>query len=228
MFTTMSAFETLKTACTEACRTRQACVEGYKQMLASENVSQMMATWRANWEDVTIGKFADLIVSELPKQYADLKKEMNEAGVYLNECPKGAKNFVRVIVTDTDEPVYIYGDAHAYVLGTAKIVAYNHSQVCNTRAGKSGITLLDYSYCNATCGTVTAQDRSHLQIGGTAMASLDGAIECHANGGVVAADRYRRIDACGETKVYARNGRSIYLEGSASLQPLISYNNEQQ
>ena len=43
------AFQTLKETCNRACHERHACAKGYKQMLASGNVSQMMATWRDNW-----------------------------------------------------------------------------------------------------------------------------------------------------------------------------------
>ena len=225
----MDAFETLKATCTKACHIRNACAEGYKQMLASENVSQMMATWRNNWEDVTTSKFADIIVSELPKQYPDLKEDMNQAGIYLNECPEDARMFVRVIVTAATEPIHVYGDAQAYVLDTAKVVAHDHSQVYNTRAPEATVFLLDYSYGNVSCGQCTAQNRSRLNISGTAVVTLNGSIDCHATGGTIIATGYRRIDACGETIVYACNGQSIYLEGSASLQPITSYNdNEQQ
>lgn len=225
----MDAFETLKATCTKACHIRNACAEGYKQMLASENVSQMMATWRNNWEDVTTNKFADIIVRDLPKQYPDLKEDMNQAGIYLNECPEGARMFVRVIVTATTEPIHVYGDAQAYVLDTAKVVAHDHSQVYNTRAAEASVSLLDYSYGNISCGQCTALNRSRVNVSGTVTATLNGAIDCHATGGTIIATGYRRIDACGETIVYARNGQSIYLEGSAALQPITSYNdNEQQ
>lgn len=225
----MGAFETLKATCTKACHIRNACAEGYKQMLASENVSQMMATWRNNWEDVTTSKFADIMVSELPKQYPDLKEDMNQAGIYLNECPEDARMFVRVIVTAATEPIHVYGDAQAYVLDTAKVVAHDHSQVYNTRAPEATVFLLDYSYGNVSCGQCTAQNRSRLNISGTAVVTLNGSIDCHATGGTIIATGYRRIDACGETIVYACNGQSIYLEGNAFLQPITSYNdNEQQ
>ncbi len=219
----MTAFEQLKALCTEACHTRHACAEGYKQMLASENVSQMMATWRNNWEDVTTSKFADIIAAELPHQYPDLKEEMAQAGIYMNECPEDARKFVRVIVTATDEPVHIYGDAQAYVLDTAKVVAHDHAQVYNVRAAEASVSLLDYSYGSISCGQCTAQNRSRVNISGSATATLNGAIDCHATGGTIIATGYRRIDACGETKVYARNGQSLYLEGSATLHSIDDY-----
>lgn len=142
---TQTPFDILKQTCHDACHERHACTEGYKQMLASENVSQMMATWRDNWEDVVQSKYADIIRTELPKQYPNIKTEMNVAGVYLNECPENARQFVKVIITDTENPIHIYGDAKAYIVGNAKVIAHNHAQVYNYRA-KAEVTLLDHSY----------------------------------------------------------------------------------
>ena len=98
----MTPFELLKTACTHACHDRHACADGYRAMLAAENVSQMMAVWRANWEDIVESKYADIINDSLPSLYPTLRAEMNAAGIYVNECPKTAPEFVLVLVTDYD------------------------------------------------------------------------------------------------------------------------------
>lgn len=139
-------YDILKQHCTDACRERHACKEGYRQMLASENVSQMMATWRANWDDVTHSKFADIICKHLPKVYASIKEEMNEAGVYWNECPVGARLYVKVLVTASKEPVHVYGDAGVYILEDAEVVAHDHAHVYNTHAEHAKVTLLNFSY----------------------------------------------------------------------------------
>ena len=139
------AYTLLKQTCTDACHERHACAEGYRQMLASENVSQMMATWRANWEDVVQSKFADIICAELPHQYPALKAEMNQAGIYLNECPRHAKEYVLVLVTDGTEPIHIYGDARAYILADATVEAHDHSRVYNYRVHAS-VTLHDHAH----------------------------------------------------------------------------------
>lgn len=144
---THDPFTTLKKTCHDACHERHACAEGYRQMLATENISQMMATWRNNWEDIVQGKFADIIIAQLPKQYPHLKQDMNQAGIYLNECPDNAPPYVKIIITDTDTPLNIYGDAKAYILGTATVIAHDHSQIYNTH-GTAIITLLDRSYGN--------------------------------------------------------------------------------
>lgn len=146
---TTDPFTILKNSCTTACHTRHACAEGYRQMLASENVSQMMATWRDNWDDLVNSKFSDILATELPKQYPSLRHEMNLAGIYLNECPHDAKPFVRVLIaiSDTDSPIHIYGDAQAYLLTDAAVIAHDHAQVYNYHSHAT-VTLLDYSYAH--------------------------------------------------------------------------------
>ena len=93
----MTPFHQLKDICTTACHDRHACVEGYRAMLATENISQLMAVWRANWEDIVESKFADIANDRLPALYPTLRKEMNAAGIYFNECPKTAPEYVLVI-----------------------------------------------------------------------------------------------------------------------------------
>ena len=150
----MIPFHQLKEICTTACHTRHACAEGYRAMLATENISQLMAVWRANWEDIVESKYADIINDRLPSLYPTLRAEMNAAGIYVNECPKVAPEFVRVLVTDTDSEVHIYDYAHAYVLGQAKVTAHGHSQVYNFKQD-ADITLTDRSYGYIAAGKVT-------------------------------------------------------------------------
>lgn len=218
MATTKYAFQSLKTICTQACHERQACADGYKQMLASENVSQMMATWRDNWEDVTESKYADIIRKELPKLYPSIKKEMNQSGIYLNECPQNAKPFVRVLITDTSVAVHIYGQAQAYVLGTAKVIAHNHSQVYNSQQAEARITLHDYAYGHIQQGQVLAYDRSELVC--ACHTVLDGSVTCKAIGASIRALAYLKIEAYGDTTVYSASNDHILLSGNSQIKPL--------
>ena len=123
-------------------------------MLKTENISQMMAVWREYWEDISGGKYADIINDRLPAAYPTLRKEMNAAGIYVNECPKMAPEYVRVLVTDTDSEIHVYDYAHAYVLGRAKVTAHGHSQVYNFKQ-EADITLTDRSYGYIAAGKVT-------------------------------------------------------------------------
>lgn len=214
----------LKDTCIRACHERNACTKGYKQMLLSENVSQMMATWRDNWEDIVESKYADIIRAELPKIYPALKDEMNKAGIYLNECPDNAKSFVYVIVTDSDNPIKIYGYAKAYVLGDAKVIAFNHSQAYNYKCQDASVMLYDYAFGKVMAGRAFAYDRSSLQCDCDAF--LSGAVECNAFGGVVKATAFRHINAFRDTVVYSNVERNIILSGTSHIEPLNTNNNE--
>lgn len=219
------AYKILKDTCNQACHRRHACVNGYRQMLASENVSQMMATWRDNWEDIVESKYADIIRTELPKQYPALKEDMNKAGIYLNECPKSAPKFVFVIVTDTDEDVKIYGNAQAYILGNAKVHVFDHAQVYNYKNCDARVNLYDYSYGKIMAGHVLACNRSQLQCDCDAF--LQGSVECNAFGGQVWAASYRCINAFRNTVVFSNTAKNINLQGTAHIEPLINIEKRQ-
>lgn len=216
-----NAYDRLKDICNRACHERHACANGYKQMLASDNVSQMMATWRDNWEDIVESKYADIIRTELPRIYPDIREEMNKAGIYLNECPDMAKNFVRVIVTDTDEPVKIHGDAEAYILGEAKVIAFNHAQVYNDKIAGAHVMLYGYSFGKIMAGEASAYDRSKLQC--DCKAVLNGSVDCDAFGGTVRAQAYRHINAYRDTIVYSQTDKGVTLSGMAQLKPIDDY-----
>ena len=216
----MTPFELLKTACTHACHDRHACAEGYRAMLAAANVSQMMAVWRANWEDIVESKFADIINDRLPAVYPTLRAEMNAAGIYVNECPRMAPEFVRVLVTDYDYIVDIHDYARCYVLGEATVRAWNHSQVYSDRCDRSIIELYDHAYGHVGKGWVQARNSSQLWTAADAV--LYGSVTCEAHGGTVKAHAYRKIDASGDTKVYAASERNIILSGNATIHSLTT------
>lgn len=202
-------FLRLKDLCTRACHERQACTEGYRQMLAAQNVSQMMAVWRANWDDVVTGKFATF-THHLPALYPDIREEMNAAGVYLNECPQRIKPNVLVIVTGgtAAEPVEIFALAQAYVTDTACVVAYGYSQVYNTCASQAQIVLRDRTYCSAESGMVEARDYSSLRCAGTCRAFLHGSTVCRAAGGAVHVFSCESLVAEGSTQVFRHSPHS--------------------
>lgn len=211
----MTPFEILKTTCTKACHDRHACAEGYRAMLATENISQLMAVWRANWEDIVESKYADIINDRLPSLYPSLRAEMNAAGIYVNECPKTAPEFVLVIVTDYDVIVDINDYARCYVLGEATVRAWDHSQVYSDRCGESIIELYDYAYGHVSKGWVQARNTARLWT--SADAVLNGSVKCEAHGGTVKALAYRKLEAYGDTKVYTTSERNITLYGNAKF-----------
>lgn len=189
-------------------------------MLAAENVSQMMAVWRANWEDIVESKYADIINDRLPVAYHTLRKEMNAAGIYVNECPKMAPEFVRVLVTDYDYIVEIHDYARCYVLGEATVRAWDHSQVYSDRCDQSAIELYDHAYGHVGKGIVMASNATQLWT--AAYAVLYGSVICEAHGGTVKAHAYRKLEASGDTKVYAESERNIILSGNATIHSLTT------
>lgn len=215
---TINPFDILKEACTQACRDRRACAKGFKQMLNSNNVSEMMATWRDNWEDLVESKYADIIADKLPSLYPTIKQDMNKAGIYLNECPENARNFVHVLVTgsSSDPTVNIYGEAKAFILGERPIIASGHSQVYNTKFN-TRILLKDCAYGNIKAGVV------HMYGYATAVChcevTVHDAATCTAIGGRVRVIGTPCIQAFGTTRVYTDNIRGVTLNGEASVHP---------
>lgn len=211
----MTVFDQLKNICTTACHDRHACAEGYRAMLATENISQLMAVWRANWEDIVESKYADIINDRLPSLYPTLRKEMNAAGIYVNECPKTAPEFVFVLVTDYDYIVDIHDYARCYVLGNAVVRAWDHSQVYSSRCDAACISLHDHAYGHISKGWTQAFATARLWTSTDAV--LNGCVTCEAHGGTIKAFSYRKLEAYGETKVYATSERNITLYGNAKI-----------
>ena len=211
----MTPFETLKAACHAACRQIPACAPSYRAMLKTENISQMMAVWREYWEDIAGGKYADIINDRLPAAYHTLRKEMNAAGIYVNECPKMAPEFVRVIVTDTDSVVQVFDYAKCYVLGAANVWAWGHSQVYSEKSDDAYIILKQHTYGHISKGQVLAYDSSRLW--SSVRVWVHENVTCEAHGGEVHASGYRKIEASGDTKVYSPYIRNITLHGNARI-----------
>lgn len=184
-------------------------------MLKTENISQMMAVWREYWEDIVDGKYADIINDRLPSLYPTLRKEMNAAGIYVNECPKTAPEFVLVIVTDYNTVVDINDYARCYVLGKAAVRAWDHSQVYSDRCDQALIMLHGHAYGHVSKGWVQADTASRLWTATDAV--LYGSATCEAHGGTIKAFSYRKLEAYGETKVYATSERNITLYGNAKF-----------
>ena len=214
----MTPFELLKTACHAACRQTPACAPSYRAMLKTENISQMMAVWREYWEDIAGGKYADIINDRLPAAYPTLRKEMNAAGIYVNECPKMAPEYVRVLVTDYNHIVDIHDYAKCYILGNAIVYAWDHSQVYSERSDKAIIALNDHAYGYVSKGWAIAVNAAQLWTAADAV--LNGSVMCEAHGGTVKAYAYRKLEASGDTQVYAASERNITLDGNATIHRL--------
>ena len=212
------AYQKLKEICTAACHERQACKEGYKDMMAAENVGQMMAVWRKYLEDVVESKYVKIINRRLPEIYPSIKEEMNQAGVYVNECPENAQEFVVVIVTPQDVEkgniINIHGHAKAYVLGRALVRAKDHSQVYSNVC-HAFIHLHDDAYGYVSKGFTQVYDNARLVT--QANACLYDQAICEAHGGQITAFSFKKIEAYGKTVVYADRDRNVTLHGEAQF-----------
>lgn len=214
------AYKQLKDICTEACHERQACEDGYKDMLAAENVGQMMAVWRKYLEDVVESKYVKIINRRLLEIYPSIKEEMNQAGVYVNECPGNAKEFVVVIVTTQDVEkgtiINIHGHAKAYVLGRALVRANDHSQVY-CKVSPAFIHLHDDAYGYVSKGFTQVYNNARLVTQVNAVL-YDQAI-CEAHGGEIFAISFKKIEAYGKAVVFADCERNVALHGEARFIP---------
>lgn len=219
-----TAFKNLKHLCTEACHARRACTEGLKKMVASENVSQMMGTWRRYWYDLTNSIYVDEIRRQLPSIYPTLKADMNKVGIYLNECPPDAPQYVRVIVTDGAEPLHIFGEARCYVLGEATVIAHDHSHVYNN-SFNARVVLHDHAYGKIMAGKVSVYGRASVQ--GNCDMSLYDCAQCNAFGGTVYGYGYLRINAYGDVQVHAISRLFVNLHGEATYTKLKLNNADQ-
>lgn len=194
------SYESLRQKCDTACHQRKACTNGYKQFLASDNISELMSTWRKNWDEIVNGLFVNDIIRHFPEEYLANKQEINQSGIYLNECPVRAQMNTLVLIINPQGPVDIFGNAKAYVLSCQQpITCYDHSQIYNHHAAEATITLRNYSYGDITKGKVTAQDRSELQC--ACDATLNGAVRCRATGGTVRIIRYRTIQTYNDAQI---------------------------
>lgn len=198
---TQTPFDTFKKTCKEACHERHACKEGFRQMLDANNVSQMMATWRDNWPDVVDSKFADILCEKLPAIYPSIREEMNQAGIYLNECPENARSFVRVIVTNEKNPIFVYGEASAFIVGKAEVFAKDHAKVVNRKVVEAVINAEDYAVVYASKGFVNARNRATANISGDAVCHCYNSTKIYATGGIVHDHGHRTIEAFSNTNV---------------------------
>lgn len=206
-------FQELKQICYQACRDRDACKEGFGQMLRAETPTMLLRAWTDNWSDVWRDRYPDIINRRVAPFYELYRREFLSVGLTVNECVGAGK----VLITDCDTPVRIFGTASAYVIGRAEVDAYENAIVYNHAADKAVVTLHDYAcgYCDT--GISTAYDRSRLEMNG-GEATCHGACEVYVSGGTLRDHGHRRIKAWGEAVVISPTTRRITLSGNARIE----------
>ena len=106
------------------------------------------------------------------------------------------------------------------MLGGAIVQAFDHSQVYSDRCDQAYIELRDHAYGHVSKGFVQATDTAQLWTAADAV--LNGSVMCEAHGGTVKALAYRKLEASGDTQVYAESERNITLFGNATIHSLTT------
>lgn len=83
---TTITFEEMKAMCHAACRERQACKEGFAQMMRAETPTQLLRAWTDNWADVWKDRYADMLAGKVEALYAQYRREFHDVGLWVNEC----------------------------------------------------------------------------------------------------------------------------------------------
>lgn len=146
----------MKAMCHAACRERQACKEGFAQMMRAETPTQLLRAWTDNWADVWKDRYADMLAGKVEALYAQYRREFHDVGLWVNESSGRG----RVLITG----VALGGQ-------TAE-----HPNGGENAAGMHG----------PTNGGENAEHRDapmmRVSVGGTARAFVVGGAEVHAYG----------------------------------------------
>lgn len=216
----MNGFERLKEICRVACHERNACKDGFEALLKTGSVADILAVWKANWEDVYESKYADIMVENITSVYQELQDEFRASGVFVNEdSDKGL-----VIVSNPTGPLRFGGTAHVYIFTAADVTATENAQVY-CRAEGSHIILQGHSFGKFKAGEVTVKE--FAEASGNGVFHTYNAADVAVSSGKVIDHGHRRIAAYGGTEVYSDAVRNIILGGQARQFPLSDYKPEE-
>ena len=201
----------MKAMCHAACRERQACKEGFAQMLRAETPTQLLRAWTDNWADVWKDRYADMLAGKVEALYAQYRREFHDVGLWVNE----SSGHGRVLITgvalggqSAEHPnggrmtVSVGGTARAFVVGGAEVHAYGNSIVYNHAAQDAVVVLHDYAHGFIEAGCVVARDQSHVQVSGDGVqAECYGRSEVFMTAGTLVDHGHHSIEAYGERAV---------------------------
>ena len=213
----MDNFEQLKEICRKACHERSACEPGFKALMNTETIPQIMQVWKDNWDDVYRSRYADIIVTWMARFDQSMMDEMRKGGVYVNED----RDDGYVIVSNPDRPISVGGTARAYLFTAAEVTATDNAQVyCRTSGGK--VTLRGHAYCHSDArdAEVTVYNFAHAE--GQMQCTTYNAAEVVIQGGTLVDHGHRRIAAYGGTRVYSDATKGIEIGGQARKYPMVA------
>lgn len=217
----MDNFEQLKEICRKACHERSACEPGFKALMNTETIPQIMQVWKDNWDDVYRSRYSDIMVHRLTELNPSAVEEMRKGGVYVNED----RDDGYVIVSNPDRPISVGGTARAYLFTAAEVTATDNAQVyCRTSRVK--VTLRGHSYCHSEVrdAVVTVYNFAHAE--GQMQCTTYNAAEVVIQGGTLVDHGHRRIAAYGGTRVYSDTTKGIEIGGQARKYPISEMRNE--
>ena len=214
----MTNFEKLKELCRQACHERNACKEGFADLMQAETIPQIMQVWKNNWDDVFRSRYADIMVRQLAVLDQSMLDEFRKGGVFVNE--DSAEGYV--IISNPEKPVSVGGTARAYIFTPAEVVAAGNAQVY-CRTADSRITLRGHAYCR--CDNVDTVVEVYN------FAKADGMMQCHTHNaaevvitdGMLIDHGHRRIVASGNTVVYSDATKGITLSDQSRQYPLADF-----
>lgn len=146
-------YEQFMQECKAACHERNACADGYQQLLRSQTVPEILLTVVHNWQDVWRSKYSDIVAKNVVRWFTGLEQEFHDAGFFINEeTDKGI-----AVVARPDKVLHFSGRARVYIFDKAHVTACDHCEVY-CRNAESEIELFDYAYGKIEAGKVSARD----------------------------------------------------------------------
>ena len=210
-------FKNLKALCDDKAHERQSCKKGYRALLQSESVSDLMRTWREHLYDIVGDRYSDIVVSDFARYYEAMREEVNAAGFYFNEAPQITRRSDIVLVGDMEEELSVRGYGTIYVLGAATVHAYGNTTIYSKRQAEAKVVLHDYAHGDVTMGTAVCYNRSDI------VSSVE--TECHDAASVVITGTgvlndygHRAIRAYGNSLVRTALTRNITLTDNATIE----------
>lgn len=137
----MIDFDTFKQQIRKAAHENHACVDGYRQMMASESYTQMLRVMYNNWDWVYDGGFYHLFCRYFGQWFEGHEADFHAADVFYNEPSEHGF----VFVDNPGQTLVFHGQPKVFILAPSDVDAYDKVEV-HCRADFSHIHLYGSSY----------------------------------------------------------------------------------